>query len=563
MQTVGKISLGILLLAWVSSCAVLPSQRPQPGHTPGPELDAGLLYEILVAEIAYEGRNYAVAAAEYLKLAKSTADARFAENATRSAILDEDLETADAATKQWIELAPTDVRAREIALSIYVRSGREDEALQQLDELLRLYSPDTEKSITMLITLLTTEPDQIAVLNMLKRYTTQHPDEIEVLYAYGYFAMRTSRPSIAIQAMDHVLKVQPDSERALVVKAQILLLENDVDGALAFLDTAVDRLPDSVRLHLAYARALVRKEKFDEAWQQFHKASELDPDNLESKLAMGILSLELDRIDEARTILVPLTMREGVDQAARFYMGRLEVGQGKIDEAVKWYRQVTEGEHYFDAQRQIAIALSKEGELDAARAQLHSIKNTTAAQQVELYIDESNFLTDADRSKEAYSVLTRALDEFVDNTKLLYQRAMVAVNLNRIDDLERDLRRLLKIEPDNAHAWNALGYTIADRTTRYQEALRYIRRAMNLKPDDHFILDSYGWVQYRLKNYDTAITYLRRALDERDDAEIAAHLGEVLWVSGKTDEARKIWNAALEKSPDNKVLLETIDRLSK
>jgi tetratricopeptide (TPR) repeat protein len=234
--------------------------------------------------------------------------------------------------------------------------------------------------------------------------------------------------------------------------------------------------------------------------------------------------------------------------------------QKRFEDAISAYSEVDSAEHHFEAQTRMGIVLAAQGKLDQARAHLHALLPKNEAQKVQLALAEEQILRDARRYSDAFEVLTRVLGDLPDNADLLYARALVAEKLNKIDVAEKDLRRILKKDPKNANALNALGYTLADRTTRYQEALGFIEQALTQKPDDPFILDSMGWVQYRLGNHVEAVKYLRAALDKRADAEIAAHLGEVLWVMGDRTGAELVWRGALKHAPDSEVLLGVINK---
>ncbi|NIO42576.1 MAG: tetratricopeptide repeat protein, partial [Burkholderiales bacterium] len=218
--------------------------------------------------------------------------------------------------------------------------------------------------------------------------------------------------------------------------------------------------------------------------------------------------------------------------------------------------------HYFEAQTRLGVVIARQGHLEAAREHLHGIETQSDEQRVQLFLAEEQILREAKKYAEALETLNESLEALPRNQDLLYARALIGEKLDLVELAERDLRAILEQDPDNAQALNALGYTLADRTTRYKEALVLIERALALKPDDPFILDSMGWVQYRLGNNTEAIKYLKRALSIRNDAEISAHLGEVLWVTGDRMQARSVWKKALEDTPDNDTLLGIIKKFN-
>ena len=245
---------------------------------------------------------------------------------------------------------------------------------------------------------------------------------------------------------------------------------------------------------------------------------------------------------------------------ARLYLGQTAEQRKRFDEAIAWYRDVPSGESLFEAQVRTGSIIAKQGDIPAAREHLRKITAENDQQRTQLILAEEQMLRDARQHREAYEMLSRALKEMPNNNDLLYARALTAEKLDLVDEMEADLRIVIERDPKNAHALNALGYTLTDRTTRYQEARGYLEQALALKPDDPFILDSMGWLQYRLGNTAEAMRYLKRALEQRSDAEISAHLGEVLWVTGNRHEAESVWNRALRDTPDNEALLGAIKK---
>jgi len=282
-------------------------------------------------------------------------------------------------------------------------------------------------------------------------------------------------------------------------------------------------------------------------------------------MAVALLSLQLRDYDAAETQLKHVLDTDYKDpELARFYLGQLAEERKRYDEALKWYASITSGDQYVPAQARYASTLVKQGNLPEARKYLRKLQTQAASedQRVQLVQAEAQLLSDVNQFGEAYEVLDRALQNAPDSTDLLYDHAMIAEKLDRMDVLEANLRRVIQIKPDYAHAYNALGYTFADRNTRLPEAYDLIEQALKLAPDDPFIIDSMGWVLYRMGKNDESLGYLKRAFDLRPDPEIAAHLGEVLWSAGKHDEARKVWNMALKDDPDNTVLLATVKKFT-
>ena len=229
--------------------------------------------------------------------------------------------------------------------------------------------------------------------------------------------------------------------------------------------------------------------------------------------------------------------------------------------AIEWYNQIEEGEQALPARLRTANAMAKQGKLDGAIQYLRKVSDDFPDQQVQITVAEAQLLRDANRNKDAFDLLGDALKTDPEQPELLYDYALTAERLQKFDVLEQNLRKLIEARPDHAHAYNALGYSFAERNTRLKEARTLIEKAIELAPEDYFIVDSLGWVQYREGDLKGAAETLRRAYVGRPDAEIGAHLGEVLWVMGDRNEANRIWQESLKSAPDNETLQKTIKRL--
>jgi tetratricopeptide (TPR) repeat protein len=243
-------------------------------------------------------------------------------------------------------------------------------------------------------------------------------------------------------------------------------------------------------------------------------------------------------------------------------LGQIHEERKNYDEALKWYAGVTSGERFVTAQARYAAVLQKQGKLEEARKHLQSIEPRDAAQRQQLARAEADLLREAQAYNEAYDLLGKMLAGAPESVDLLYDQAMIAEKLDRIDVLERNLRKVIELQPDHAHAYNALGYTFADRNQRLPEARQLIEKALELSPEDGFIVDSLGWVLFRMGLTREAVVQLRRAFEMRPEAEVGAHLGEALWVDGKREEAQKIWSKLLQESPANDTLQSTVKRLA-
>ncbi|MFQ5995916.1 MAG: tetratricopeptide repeat protein, partial [Acidiferrobacterales bacterium] len=399
-------------------------------------------------------------------------------------------------------------------------------------------------------------------IGIMSTLVEQDPENPSAYFALAHLAVRADKLDVAAEAITQSLELKPEWEEAALFKAGILVSQKDTVRAQQFYEEYLEQQPDATRVRLNYARYLVDLKQWEKARGQFLQVLERSPDSADAMYAVGLLSLQINRLEDADQYLKDALRLRPDNEQARIYLGQVAEERKNYVDAERWYREVGMGEYYFEAQTRLGIVFARQGSLERAREHLQTIQPQSEEQRVQLYLAEEQVLREAKQYDEALSVLNQALEVQPGNKDLLYARALIGEKLDQVDQTERDLRAILDQDPDNAQALNALGYTLADRTERHQEALKLIEQALKLKPNDPFILDSMGWVQYRLGNNTEAIKYLKRALSIRNDAEISAHLGEVLWVTGDRAQARSVWNKALEATPDSEALQGVIKKFN-
>jgi tetratricopeptide (TPR) repeat protein len=331
---------------------------------------------------------------------------------------------------------------------------------------------------------------------------------------------------------------------------------------MPLLQKSIKKYPDDKRLRLTYARMLVEQNRMDDAKVEFSSLVQQFPDDDELRYSLALVCLEAKAWDEAVGYLEDLIGRGSHVDSAHLNLGRVAEERNDPDKALAEYAQVGPGNDYLPAQLRQADILMSHGRTAEASKLLASARDAQPDYAIQLYLIEAETLESNKQGDHAWQVLEQALKQYPDDLNLLYTRAMLAEKRNDLAQMEKDLRAILAREPDNAMALNALGYTLSDRTTRYAEAKALIERAHLLNPEDPAVLDSLGWVNYRLGNLDEAERLLRQALARFPDHEVAAHLGEVLWAKGNQREARKVWGKALEQQPDSPILRSTVRRLT-
>jgi Flp pilus assembly protein TadD len=396
---------------------------------------------------------------------------------------------------------------------------------------------------------------------VVQRLAEAYPELAQARFAIAQAAAAAGQDELALKEVREAARLAPDWELAVLYEAS-LLQKTSATQAADRLAGYLKTHPRSREVRLAYARMLVADKKYPEARGQFEQLLKEHPDNADVVFSVAVLSMQLEDWGAAEANLKRLLDLGYRDRnAVRFYLGQVSEEQKRWPDALKWYAEVTRGEQFMPAQVRSAQVLSKQGDLDGARKFLRNVNAASTDQRAQLIIAEAQLLRDANQPKEAFAVVEQGLDTLPDQPDLLYDYAMLAEKLERVDLLESSLRKLIKIRPDHAHAYNALGYSLADRNERLDEAKALIEQALKIAPDDSFIIDSMGWVLYRQGKTEEALKQLQRAYAGRQDPEIAAHLGEVLWVLGRRGEAQKVWDEALAKTPANDVLLKTVQRL--
>jgi tetratricopeptide (TPR) repeat protein len=534
----------------------IPVSVPSPRH----ELDGDLLYSILVGEMAARERDYGLAFTQYLRAARLSGDPRLAELAARSAVSLDDPEAGRRATALWIALAPDALKARQLAAYVAVRSGDRDTALLQLRRVVEL-SDDPGEGYMAAAQLVTSTEDPKERLALMQALVGEEVDDADAQLALATLAAAADEVDLAFDSARRAAELRPGWSRPPLLIGRLLIDLGRFDEARAEMESSLKTmtLQEAQQLRLVYARLLLDADAEDEALAMFDAVLELEPDQTEALFAAAVLHLQRKDLTEAREYLTRLQSLGKRRNDAAFLLGQLEDEAGDPDQALDWYQQVR-GRNAADAQLRIAAIYAAQGKMKQAREILQRLRDQSPEDQPMLFMIEAELLRDQDLDGEALDVYSAALERYPDSGDLLYARALHAVELGQVDVLERDLRHLLISDPDNADALNALGYTLADRTDRLAEAYSFIERALQLRPDEPAILDSMGWVLYRLGKAEQAEPYLRRALEMTFDAEIAAHLGEVLWAMGRRDDARSVWEKAMDEDPKHEYLLRVIGR---
>ncbi|MBT2968481.1 MAG: hypothetical protein B6D72_03170 [gamma proteobacterium symbiont of Ctena orbiculata] len=562
----------ILSCLLLSACSSIP---PGPQRAAVLEEDAGtptrqaqatdglseeLIYNTLTGEIAAQRGHSKFAFEHALQAARESRDESAAERATGLGLQANMPEAALSAATLWVDISPQSLKAHQITAVLYIRKSDFSRAIHHLQQVVEIANSQGLSGYLQAAAIAekSAAPDQ--ALLIMQQLVKEESQDAQAFYALALTANHAKQHSLALQYVDRSLSLEPASNQSLVLKTQILINMDQREQGVAFIKRAYEDSPDNAHLGKAYARLLIEMNKPEAALAIYQTLYEQDPDDGDITFSLGIINLQMERYENAKEYLQKLVDGRQKRNQASFYLGMIAEEEKRPKQALAWYSRV-EGKNLVDAQVRIAKILADQGNLNQARETLQRLRITQSPHEVKFYIIEAELLREARDYETAHQVYTKALEIFEDNTDLLYARGLNAADLKRIDLLEKDLRKILDTQPKHADALNALGYTLADQTNRLQEAKEYIGQALELKPKSPAILDSMGWVEFRLGNLETALEFLNRAAELSPDAEIASHLGEVLWHLGQRQRAIEIWNAANERDPDNRFIKPVMKRL--
>ena len=518
------------------------------------------LYSLLSAELAGQRNRLDIALDNYVTQAINTQDPGVSERAFRIAeYLGADQAALDTSLI-WVKNAPDDIEAQRAAAIQLARNGRYDESLVYMEKVLQAKG-DTHFDFLALAAIETDADTRAGLQKSFDSLLAKHPDNGQLIFGKALLMQQDGDAEGALKLLE---KNPPQNGEVapILLHARLLQSLNRGDEALPLLKKSVSQYPDDKRLGLTYARTLVEQNRMTEAKVQFASLVEQYPEDDELRFSLALVCLEGKSWDEAEGYLQELIERDSHVDSAHLNLGRIAEERNDPEGALVEYALVGPGSEYLPAQLRQADILISHGRGAEASKKLASARGAQPDYAIQLYLIEAETLAANNQTDRAWNTLQQALKQYPDDLNLLYSRAMLAEKRNDLDQMERDLRAIIKREPDNAMALNALGYTLSERTTRYTEAKALIQQAYDLNPDDPAVLDSLGWVNYRLGNLDEAERLLRQALERFPDQEVAAHLGEVLWANGKQREAKKIWGTFLKENPDSPILRKTILRLT-
>ncbi len=567
MKPLMFVSLAVLA---VTGCAVspvdtTPSKVPDSDAVTAPalpdtpviqrDIPPEVMYQLLIADIASQRGRLGVAIGNYLAAAKTVRAPRLAERAARVALFAKALKPALEAATLWAELAPENPDAHRMLGALLLTFGRAPEAEAQFDAYLRLSADLPNRGFQQVANQLAREQNRVAAMTVMENLLATREDDPHAWLAHAWLSMRQGKLDQALASVDRAEALKPGWRQAVVLRARVMGQQGHNQEAVDYLAAQLDgELSDDPDVRMTYARLLTEINQLEPALKEFNALAEAYPNNVEVRYAAGVLSLQLQKLESAKTHLKAVLMLRQRMLEANFYLGRIYELQGDKEQALAHYLAVRHGEYYISANARAASLMVGAGRLEEARKLLQSLRAHSDEDRQRLTLIEGELLRQAGEYQAAFDFFSEKLQALPDDTILRYARALLAERLDKLDLAEQDLRAIIEREPGNAQALNALGYTLADRTDRYDEALDYIQRALAVEPEDAAIIDSMGWVHYRMGNLEKARNYLRKALNLVSDPEIAAHLGEVLWMLGDRSAASEVWETHMKQFPEHEGL---------
>ena len=562
------------VLAAASLALVTPAFAQYPMSMPQIN-DRAVVMGILAAEFALQSGDVATAANTYYEVAKRSRDAKVAERAVDLLLRARRLDEAKEITTLWQAADNSAARPNQIALALALNSQDEVRAMDAVSKIVALPAEARDVAIMDAARQLAQYRDRDGAVKLATVFIERLPTLPESHYALSVAStgVTSSRINESMLAIDRALSLKPNWPQAIAVKSRLLLARSaggkngaaDRDAAVSLLENAIAANTDARELRVLLARTQFDLENFVDARKRFLDLAEEGRDDAEEmRLSATLSSFQAKDWDTAeREFSESLSADRGDPGAVLYYLARISESQKRWGEAVERFAQVPRGDRYWESQLRIAGALAQDKRLLQAMSHLRALKPGNAVERLTRAQSESALWRESGDNVKAFEALDAAVAADADNADLLYDSAMLAERIERLDEAEKRLRRVIVLQPERAHAYNALGYSFADRNINLDEARTLIEKAHAIAPDDAAILDSMGWISFRQGRLADAERFLKQAYEKFQDGEIAAHLGEVLWSQGRKDEARGVWQAQLKVQPDSDILKKTMARLEK
>lgn len=527
-------------------------------------LSSEFVYKYLIGEISGQRGEIATSGAIFFDLARTERDPRLAERAAKIAAYGNIPNLAIPAIKLWAELDPSSIEAQQAMTEMLIATGKLNETKPYLTNLL-LKEETRANGFFYISGLLSKSKDKAGALQLIQSLAKPYPELPEAQLSIAQAAGTAGQSDTALEALSKAEALRPGWILAAILKGQILFQQSP-QATIDFYREFLKNHPSANEIRVNLAKILVNQKQYAEAKEEYpiileHAASGTAKNDAEVTVIVGLLSYQAgDYLAAENYFKQALTLDIKDADQVHIYLGQVAEKQHHDEDARDWYSKVQAGSHYLEAQINLANIIARTQSTDKAIELLDAIEDLNTEQQIIVIQTQANLLAKAKRNEEAFQLLENGIKNLPNTSDLVYDYALAAERVKKFDLMESELRKAIAERPDFAAAYNALGYSFADRNIRLNEAVKLINKALEIAPNDHYMLDSLGWAYYRKGNLDQALTYLHQAYNTSQDPEIAAHLGEVLWHKGLHDEAKKIWAEALSQHPDNEILTTTTNK---
>ena len=554
----------ILSLILLSFCFKVSFGNQQNNFNPNlppkiTEANAEFVYKFLLAEIAAQRGDFNSAGHIYLDLAKQTHSISLAERATHIAGSSRNGRVALDSAKVWNSLDPKSIQAQQILAELYITSGNLSKAKPIVKKLLE---QDTYRGggFLYLNSILAKVVNKKNALRFIIDIAEPYSNSKEARFAVAHAAYFANNKKLANSELVKIKKIDPKWQTAVLFEGYIIGLKSQ-RKAENFYISYLKKYPEANEVRLEYAKLLTNQKKYNLAKDEFLKIVNSSLASAEISFTVSLLAIELGDHSLAENFLMQ-SLERGYPEPEQIYiyLARIEDTKGNYSEALTWLNKINSGPFFIESKILAAELIAKYEDNEQAIESLDQYNNLTPRVKLQLFRAKLSILYSDNKDNEAYELIKKEGKNFQDSPEFKYDYAMLAEKMGNAVLMEQLLREAIKIKPDYAVAYNALGYSFADRNIKLDEAKINIEIALSLEPENHYIIDSMGWVQYRLGNIDAALDFLRKAYAIKKDPEISAHLGEVLWEANKIDEAKQIWKESLQQYPDNKILLRTVKK---
>lgn len=522
------------------------------------DLDGATLEQLLVMNFASFQGDWSVATSSASSAAENSRDFRVARAATMFALRNSNYDDSAKASQIWLELKPDSINAQNLNILSLVGSQQLDAAKKAIEQ--QVAEQNIDEYIKQLSGLLVRQKNPEAGFEIADYMVQAYPESAQVLISGAFVAQTFKKFEAAELWIDQALLLKPGWDLAAQLNANLLNEQNKLEERAAFIDQFVKDYPHSVAMRINHAAELGRAEQFSDAYALMLEVLKDAPKDVNALQYAAALAEQLKDNKKSAGHLTKALRVEPENDEVRWSLARLAVIDKKYVTAERLFDDIKDESMYVRAQIQVANMRNETQGVRLAVNTLRALQPRTEGDYLQVAITRHYLLMSAYEYDEAFGYVNETLVYLPDNLELLYARALVAAELGKVGITEQDLRIIIAQQPEHANALNALGYTLADQTERYEEAKELIVRALALRPNDAHILDSMGWVSYRLKDYAVAIEFLQKAYEASPEAEVAAHLGEVLWESGDQEKANAVFRKSFAEESDNPLLNEVIER---